>query len=432
MSTTIVPADLKALNTVTTTLFTGRSPRKITCIEQKTYTPASNRVSFNLPSAGIFDFTTGYLAFTAMTYPVGSGGPPMTTWSAFANLISSCIYAVRFKQGTRTVAEITDYGYKAVQNWYLTTDYINNTNQLYEIGCAALGNGTAAENKRTEWGCNRTTYPNGREYHIPLDFGPFKRPFNFSAMHDPCYFEIDFYPPNQCLECDATSATNGTLSYAINNIYFMVDELPAIESGWFTTKGLNQLVAGQWPMLETDIITTPINGLSNAVIQIPHKSESVQRIRIIQLPAAELYTPNIVDRFIEARLSAMTLFRLRVNGAYFPMDPVVTTGAVGNNEAWWHFKRAWWSAGIEPYKFDQRININRDQFYSVSAHKFFLTISLEQNHAPGDLNPVKIMRDDGLFLELAWSTPYTGNVMVLADHWVVYRYEANGTMGAYR
>lgn len=413
---TVVPASLKPVSTTTKTLFTGRNPRILRPLEQKVYTKAYRRIVFNFPSRSVYDFTTGYLSFHARTTPAPAGGPPPTTWSCFMSYIPSCIQALRFKIGNTTVSEITDYGHKATLDWFLTTDYINNTNQLPDIGCGAQA--------------DRITWSTGRYYRVPLTFGPLAtKALNFSSMHQQCYLEIDIYPPDQCLEADAGTLA-GDLDYTISDVFFVADDLPAIENEWLLRS--NNLNGGDWPMLETDIFTTPLNAVSKTDLQVHFKASSVQRIMIIQKPSAELLTPATADRFTLAHYNGLKSCRLRVNGQYFPLDPIDCTTIAFRDEAWWHFKKAMHCTSLGQKAYDKRINISRDQFYSDSLHKFFLTISLEQNHAPGDLNPVSILQDDGLFIELEWAAPYTGDVLVLVSHWVVYGQRSDGSIYAGR
>lgn len=416
---TVPPPDLRSLNTVRQTLFTGRNPYIITPSETKTYSKTMKKLRLDLPQTGIYDPTTGYLQWYAKTNIAPAGGPPPVTWCRFMPLANSVIYAIRLYQGTRNVAEIVDYGMKAQLEWEHEREPNYATNHQDEIGV-----GTQA---------TRITWSTGRYYIVPIDFGPLMRPLNMNLMKGPMYLEIEFYDPADCLECDAGTPV-ATIDYNINNVSWVVDQLPSIPSGFLAANG--NLVGGQWQVLEDDIYEISVTATTKASLEVPFTGMSVQDIAIVQWTDTQKGDPHFTSggtldpRWIYMPQNNTKYIRWRINGAYFPHDVIDCTDVDHKSEAWIAYKKAFNIQRLSQKMYDSKLNINRTQFYS--GDRYYLITSMEQNHAPGDLNPVSIQGKGSLFLDIEWTVPTTTRLYIHVFHWTVYEISGDGLIRAGR
>lgn len=399
---TVPPNDLRSLNTVKQTLYTGRNPYVIQPYENKTYTKTQRRLRIDLPTVGIYDFTTGYLKFWAQTNVVA--GP---AWTCFMNLISTCIYRITLFQGTRNVAEITDYGMKAAIKWEHTQDVTYSVNHQDEIGVGTL--------------VNRQAWKVGRWYVVPIDFGPLRRPLNLGDLKGPCYIEIEFYDPLYCIEADNVATP---VDYLIKNVSLTVDELPSIPPLYLAAnKGLS---GGQWAELECDIYEVANNAVQTTDVEIPFTGSSIQHIALAQMPDSQKSNVSVLNRFVTHNYNSTQRIRYKVNSAPFPHDMIDCTNADFNSDVWLHYKKALHIQRLDMDMYNTQLSINRAQFFG--GDRFFLIVSMEQNHQPGDLNPVGVSGKGGLFAHIEWPAPTTTRLYFLVYHWVVYEMDSAGNI----
>lgn len=419
--TSLIPKDLRGLDTSSRTIFTGRTHRRIDPTVMKTYNKNNRICNFEFPRDSVVDMQMGYFAFTAEASPKASGGPPATTWARFPNGIWSIIEKISITFGTVPIEVRDKYGFIKYNDWYNTANFVTNTNQMFEIG---VGNAAT----RQTWA------QTPRMYVCPLDLAVLKRPMNFAAL-DKVTIQFTFYEPQKCLECDATTASSlTTLDYTITNVHFVVDYLPGLNSlflndGKNIMDATNQMRIGRWNFEATQIWDTTVTGTKNMRLIVPFKCSSLQGVRLIQQPDGELENPAVIDRYVEARPYRLKLFQTRLNGVPFPITQVHCLGDAGDDdeyEAFYLYKRYWYKTSMSLEGYDQLVNIDRTQFYSTSLYKFFFAFSYEQNHAPGDMNPVKINDTSSLIIDLEWESNVTSvRLFFLIDLWELWEYRGD-------
>lgn len=369
------------------------------------YNRLNRTVRFYLPQQGIFDLTTCILQMEMQPTSTVGGDAPV-----FQNGSWTAIYALRFVQNGRIVKETVDYGWKYTQDYEHHQNPLETANHMVEYG---IGNLVA----RQTW----ATVP--RQYWIPLDFFFFETVWDMQQLKGQCWFEIELYNPIETLETAAPAA--GQLDIQVTNPVLIVDALENLPPNYL---GQSRLDGQNWTRLECDILFSDLTGVNAATHEIPTTASSLQRIEILQLPPTVKTDTTWPDRFcigyysLDAAATHLSTLRWDINGKLFPHDPVNCTSVAGplgdgQNDLWLYYltsKNATHSSLFTAEKegeerFSGQLNISRANFYDATlptdkspTPRHNIVISFEQNHAPGDLNPVSAGPGGKIFAQLTY------------------------------
>lgn len=351
-------------------------------------------IRINLPRSGLHDLSTMLIRMDAFTTVL-----PPATWAAFPNLFSSVITRVTLFQDTHNRDEERNYGPRLAREMY----YFKNRAHVYTNHEEEYGIGTLAQ--RQVWA--GTVGPVPRTYWIWLRTGWAKRYMDFSRMKGQLYIEIEL-SPSTCLESDNAA----TVGYQVQNVQCQMDLLDAVNEAFKVMYQPGDNCSWTWQTEE--MWDQLITAATTTDVEVPFTGESMQGVGIIQLADNYLNDVTQLDRYIRANYNNMTQLRLWVNGRFFPHDMIPCANANNQNDLWYFFKRFVNSFSSDSPGNDKELPINRNQFYLGNQN--FALISLEQNHLPGDLNPVSPGPSGRFTCHIEWTAPTTTRLYFVIFH----------------
>ncbi len=297
----VIPSDLQ-YRRLQLGIDTKRNEIKIPA-QQTQYVSTSNRIiRIRLPNEDILDFSRGYLEFTA-TLTTTAG-----TFRRFHTGIWSIFERVRVK-GNREIEDIRQYNLiNSIVFEVGTPGDVAST-----IGPAVMGVSDVAA---------RNLFSAGRTYGMPLNIGFLSSgPIPVFALGE--IIELEFYigDPTTYVETDGTSPV-----VTIDNIFLHCDRVRPSETFKSDLRASIQsgglaLEFKSWSHFRNDI-----TGVSRVQAAINHRSDALDSFVSVMRNAPDENNLLVSNKFLDWNYNALQQYQVRINGVFFPEEPIVASG----------------------------------------------------------------------------------------------------------
>jgi len=302
-ATKVVPQVLK-YNSVKTGIDARRRPHRLTPLQNQYTTGTNPIIRFELPNFSILDFRKGFLTFTLTLNTTGG------TYKRLNQGIWSIIQRFVIKTG-QEIEDIRNYNLIQSIIYEYATDPLTPGIIAYDM----MGIGTQGD--RNNWSLG------AKEYVLPLNSGFLSSgvlPLCAGGITETVLIELYLEDPINCVETDGANPV-----ISISNIYFHCERLEL--EGSFLSGMLSELRTTGLTIsyLSYENYVNIINS-TVSTSNINHRSDSIDCIISILRNDNIISNPAVDDRMITYNKNNVTQYQLKLNGEFYPEEPIYCQG----------------------------------------------------------------------------------------------------------